>query len=64
MAGEGIIKLTTSKNAKKEIKKHIDKYGIIIAQKYLVEVMNGDNRIIIYNGIIEEMYLNKISAQR
>lgn len=59
MAGEGIIKLTTSKNAKKEIKKHIDKYGIIIAQKYLVEVMNGDNRIIIYNGIIEKNVLTR-----
>ena len=42
-----------------ELASSIDKYGIIIAQKYLVEVMNGDNRIIIYNGIIEKNVLTR-----
>ncbi len=59
MAGKGIIKITSSKNSSKLISNHIDEYKIIIAQKYLKEIIKGDNRIIIYNGIVEENVLTR-----
>ena len=59
MAGQGIIKLKALNNNKKLISEYLKKYKVIIAQKYLNEIKNGDNRIIIYNGIIEENILTR-----
>ena len=63
MAGNGIIKLKYNKDASKRISEYIKKYKIIIAQKYLKEIKNGDNRIIIYNGIIEENVLTRYPSK-
>ena len=59
MGGRGIIKLTKSKDAIEVIDQYIKNYKVIIAQKYLSEIKNGDNRIIIYNGKIEENVLTR-----
>ena len=59
MAGNGIIRLKYDNDASRRIGEYIKKYKIIIAQKYLKEIKNGDNRIIIYNGIIEENVLTR-----
>ena len=59
MAGQGIIKLKALNNNKKLISEYLKKYKVIIAQKYLDEIKNGDNRIIIYNGIIENNILTR-----
>ncbi len=63
MAGSGIIKLKYNKYAQSLVNQHIKKYKIIIAQKYLKEIKNGDNRIIIYNGIIEKNVLTRFPAK-
>ena len=52
MGGKGIIKLSLSDDSKCLISSYIQNNGIVMAQKYLNEIKNGDNRIIIYNGII------------
>ena len=59
MAGNGIIKLKYNKHVHKIINEYLKKYKIIIAQKYLKEIKNGDSRIIIYNGIVEENILTR-----
>lgn len=59
MAGNGIIKLKNKKGADVIIKDYLKKYRIIIAQKYLKTISNGDNRIIIYNGIVEKNILTR-----
>ena len=59
MGGRGVIKLIKSKDAIKVIDAHLKTYKVIIAQKYLNEIKNGDNRIIIYNGKIEENVLTR-----
>jgi glutathione synthase len=63
MAGSGIIKLKYNKHAHILVNQYIKKYKIIIAQKYLKEIKNGDNRIIIYNGIIEKNVLTRFPAK-
>ena len=63
MAGNGIIKLKYDKDSSKRIGESIKKYKIIIAQKYLKEIKKGDNRIIIYNGIIEENVLTRYPSK-
>ena len=63
MAGSGIIKLKYNKHAHTQVNQYIKKYKIIIAQKYLKEIKNGDNRIIIYNGIIEKNVLTRFPAK-
>ena len=63
MAGSGIIKLKYNKNAYKVVNEYIKKYKIIIVQKYLKEIKNGDNRIIIYNGIIEKNVLTRFPSR-
>ena len=63
MAGSGIIKLKYNKHAHTIVNQYIKKYKIIIAQKYLKEIKNGDNRIIIYNGIIEKNVLTRFPAK-
>tara|TARA_Y100000992_G_scaffold154989_1_gene103529 strand:+ start:3450 stop:4367 length:918 start_codon:yes stop_codon:yes gene_type:complete len=63
MAGIGIIKLKYNKHANTIVNQYIKKYKIIIAQKYLREIKNGDNRIIIYNGIIEKNVLTRFPAK-
>ena len=59
MAGQGVIKLETVNDNKKLISDYMNKYKIVMAQKYLNEIKNGDNRIIIYNGIIENNILTR-----
>ncbi len=59
MAGQGVIKLDISNDNKNLISEYINKYKVVMAQKYLSEVKNGDNRIIIYNGIIENNILSR-----
>lgn len=54
MAGKGIVRLKNSKDSIKKINEYLEKYKIIIAQKYLDEIKNGDTRIIIYDGIIHD----------
>jgi glutathione synthase len=63
MAGNGIIKLKYDRDSSMRIGEYIKKYKIIIAQKYLKEIKNGDNRIIIYNGIIEENVLTRYPSK-
>lgn len=63
MAGNGIIKLKYNKNAHKVVNEYIKRYKIIIAQKYLKEIKNGDNRIIIYDGIVEKNILTRFPAK-
>ena len=63
MAGQGVIKLNASNNNKKLISEYVNKYKIIMAQKYLNEIKNGDNRIIIYNGIIENNILTRFAPK-
>jgi len=63
MAGSGIIKLKYNKNAHTVVNEYIRKYKIIIVQKYLKEIKNGDNRIIIYNGIIEKNVLTRFPSR-
>ena len=63
MAGNGIVKLKYNKDAYKIVNEHLKKYKIIIVQKYLKEIKNGDNRIIIYNGIIEKNVLTRFPAK-
>ena len=63
MAGSGIIKLKYNKHAHTLVNQYIKKYKIIIVQKYLKEIKNGDNRIIIYNGIIEKNVLTRFPAK-
>jgi glutathione synthase len=63
MAGSGIIKLKYNKHADTLVSQYIKKYKIIIAQRYLKEIKNGDNRIIIYNGIIEKNVLTRFPAK-
>ena len=59
MGGQGILKINKAQKSKTIIQEYIDQYKIIIAQKFLDEIKNGDNRIIIYNGIIEENVLTR-----
>ena len=59
MAGRGIIKIGLSDDSKCLISSYIKNYGIVMAQKYLNEIKNGDSRIIIYNGIIEKNILTR-----
>ncbi len=59
MAGIGIIKVRNTKESDQIIKDYLEKYKIIIAQKFLRVVKNGDNRIVVYNGIIEENILTR-----
>ncbi len=59
MAGNGIIKVHDKKGSDATIKDYIKKYKMIIAQKYLKNIKNGDNRIIIYNGILEKNVLTR-----
>ena len=54
MAGKGIIRLKQNKESIKKINEYLEKYKIIIAQKFLKEIKNGDNRVIIYDGIIHD----------
>ena len=63
MAGSRIINLKYNKNAYKVVNEYIKKYKIIIVQKYLKEIKNGDNRIIIYNGIIEKNVLTRFPSR-
>ena len=63
MAGSGIIKLKYNKNAYKVVNEYIKKYKIIIVQKYLKEIKKGDNRIIIYNSIIEKNVLTRFPSK-
>ena len=63
MAGNGIVKLKYNKDAYKIVNEHLKKYKIIIVQKYLKEIKKGDNRIIIYNGIIEKNVLTRFPAK-
>ncbi len=41
------------------IKNFLKKYQGAVAQKYLKIIKNGDNRIIIYNGIVEKKILTR-----
>ena len=59
MGGRGIIKLSLSDSSKRLISSYIKNNGVIMAQKYLNEIKNGDSRIIIYNGIIEKNILTR-----
>ncbi len=59
MGGQGIIKVNLSDDSKYLISSYIQSNGIVMAQKYLNEIKNGDNRIIIYNGIIEKNILTR-----
>ena len=59
MGGQGILKINKSRQSKAIIQEYINQYKIIIVQKFLDEIKNGDNRIIIYNGIIEENVLTR-----
>ena len=59
MAGNGIIKIKNKKDSDKVIKEYLRKYKIAVAQKYLAAIKNGDNRIIVYNGIIEKNILTR-----
>ena len=59
MGGQGIIKLSSSDDNKYLIDSYIQNNGVVMAQKYLNEIKNGDNRIIIYNGIIEKNILTR-----
>ncbi len=59
MGGQGIIKLSLSDDSKYLISSYVQNNGIIMAQKYINEIKNGDNRIIIYNGIIEKNILTR-----
>ena len=59
MAGQGVIKLEKLNENKKSISEYINKYKVVMAQKYLNEIKNGDNRIIIYNGVIENNILTR-----
>jgi len=60
MAGKGIIKVKKNNSSKELIREHVKKYKVIIAQKYIDEITRGDNRIIIYNGIIEKNVLRRM----
>ena len=59
MGGQGIVRLSLSQDSKHLISSYIKSYGIVMAQKYLNEIKNGDSRIIIYNGIIEKNILTR-----
>ena len=59
MAGNGIIKIKNKKGSDVLIKDYLKKYKFVVAQKYLKIIKNGDNRIIIYNGIIEKKILTR-----
>lgn len=59
MAGNGIIKIKNKKDSGILIRNYLDKYKMVIAQKYLKIISNGDNRIIIYNGTIEKYVLTR-----
>lgn len=63
MAGNGIIKLKDTKGTSKIIHEYIEKYKIVVAQKFLKEIKNGDNRIIIYNGIVDENVLTRYPSK-
>ena len=60
MAGKGIIKVKKNNSSKELIREHIKKNKVIIAQKFIDEITRGDNRIIIYNGIIEKNVLTRM----
>ena len=59
MAGNGIIKIQNKKGSINLIKDYLKKYKVAVAQKYLRAIKNGDNRIIIYNGIVEKNILTR-----
>ena len=59
MAGNGIIKIKNKKGSNAIIKNFLKKYQVAVAQKYLKIIKNGDNRIIIYNGIVEKNMLTR-----
>jgi len=59
MAGNGIIKIKNKKGSNAIIKNFLKKYQVAVAQKYLKIIKNGDNRIIIYNGIVEKKMLTR-----
>ncbi len=59
MAGQGIIRINNKKGSDIIIKDFLNKYKIAIAQKYLKSIKNGDNRIIIYDGIVEKYALTR-----
>ena len=59
MGGRGIIKLSLSDSSKCLISSYIENNGVVMAQKYLSEIKNGDSRIIIYNGIVEKHILTR-----
>ena len=59
MAGRGIIKIKNKKESSIIIKEYLKKYKVAVAQKYLKVIKNGDNRIIIYNGIVEKKILTR-----
>ena len=64
MAGKGIIRLKSSEKSKISIiSSHINEHKMIIAQKYLSQIRNGDSRIIIYDGIIEKKILVRYPAK-
>ncbi len=59
MAGNGIIKIENKKGSIALIKDYLEKHKVAVAQKYLKAIKNGDNRIIIYNGIVEKNILTR-----
>ena len=60
MAGKGIIKVKKTNSSSELIREHIKKNKVIMAQKFVDEITKGDNRIIIYNGIIEKNVLTRM----
>jgi glutathione synthase len=63
MAGKGIVRLKVSKDSTRDINEYLKKYKIVIAQKYLKEIKNGDNRIIIYDGIIHDKVMTRYPSK-
>ena len=63
MAGKGIIRLKQNKGSIKKINEYLEKYKIIIAQKFLREIKDGDNRIIIYDGIIHDKVMTRYPSK-
>jgi glutathione synthase len=63
MAGKGIIRLKQNKDSIKKINEYLEKYKIIIAQKFLREIKDGDNRIIIYDGIIHDKVMTRYPSK-
>ena len=63
MAGNGIIKVKNNKGSDIIIKDYLKKYKIVVAQKYLKIIKNGDNRIIVYDGIVEKNILTRYPSK-